>query len=648
MKNKINIDDLVRSHLDEGKEAHNLGAWANMERMLDGKNPYGDDSSNKKNRLLPLLLLLLIGSSVAGGSYYLWSQNQKGSEAPQTSLASSALEEDAFYAEEERANSFQEDESQFANNTSSASDERSLASVEVESKSNYFTQTSNEVMRNGQAQDNWSNTANTKMNDQPSNTSDDDYHDYSYIDETVEVLPESNAMESAKTEEPSSQKATNQEVGNKTSERTSPKNAMAKTAAKRTESLESPAGPNIPPSNEALTNLKDKVAKMNAPVIPLAQKKFDEEKFEVAKVPVNINKISQKASKDQFTTLDSSNQLAYKEVLVPKKQRALPPRNPRLVELTAEQEIAVAKRTAIKVENNSEALALNKKLAQPTTSNEKQTASKAHSLTKSTSVKKKRDENAFKVAFQKLSTATIKFRDKQIPIYPGMTVGINAALLNNNQNFGGFHGGLSAMTPLNNYLSFMTEMRFIYKNNSGLTINDIYKTRATYNVDNTTIPGSNIHNYQFDSTIVGYNFPNFSTLEVPLMLNAHVKNFNFYGGPNFAYGFKMNVTKKTTKYVTSLSQVVPYDQEDSYVVKTDETPLYSNQDFRSRLGLGYTLGAGYNFNPNLYIDFRMSNVLWDNMKTTSAQNISNSFFKVPSFQFSLGYRFRKFERDSEF
>jgi hypothetical protein len=40
MGKQIPIDDIFRNGLSEGQEQLNLGAWANMERMLDGKNPY--------------------------------------------------------------------------------------------------------------------------------------------------------------------------------------------------------------------------------------------------------------------------------------------------------------------------------------------------------------------------------------------------------------------------------------------------------------------------------------------------------------------------------------------------------------------------------------------------------------------------------
>jgi opacity protein-like surface antigen len=78
----------------------------------------------------------------------------------------------------------------------------------------------------------------------------------------------------------------------------------------------------------------------------------------------------------------------------------------------------------------------------------------------------------------------------------------------------------------------------------------------------------------------------------------------------------------------------------------DKASQYMKSDFSSRFGLGYTIGAAYSFSPQLYIDLRITQNVWDNMKTNAAREISNGFFKVPSFHFSLGYRFRKFTPDN--
>nr|HPI54784.1 hypothetical protein [Chitinophagaceae bacterium] len=69
---------------------------------------------------------------------------------------------------------------------------------------------------------------------------------------------------------------------------------------------------------------------------------------------------------------------------------------------------------------------------------------------------------------------------------------------------------------------------------------------------------------------------------------------------------------------------------------------FTKDDFKSRFGLGYIVGAGYNFNPNIYIDLRLSQNVWDNAKSVAQREVSNGFFKVPYVQLSIGYRFKKF------
>ena len=50
MQSKNSIDMLVRQALEGGQEQLNLGAWANMDRMLDGKNPYAKAEDDDKKR----------------------------------------------------------------------------------------------------------------------------------------------------------------------------------------------------------------------------------------------------------------------------------------------------------------------------------------------------------------------------------------------------------------------------------------------------------------------------------------------------------------------------------------------------------------------------------------------------------------------
>ena len=74
MRNKIQIDEFVRQHTLDKDAQLNIGAWSNMERMLNGENPYTSslDSDYVKpekkynvKKLLGLLLLLVAISSTA-------------------------------------------------------------------------------------------------------------------------------------------------------------------------------------------------------------------------------------------------------------------------------------------------------------------------------------------------------------------------------------------------------------------------------------------------------------------------------------------------------------------------------------------------------------------------------------------------------
>jgi hypothetical protein len=68
MKNNVSIDELFRSKLAQGVEQLTLSAWPNMERMLDGKNPYQDEK--KKRRILPFFWIVIVSSLLLTAGYY--------------------------------------------------------------------------------------------------------------------------------------------------------------------------------------------------------------------------------------------------------------------------------------------------------------------------------------------------------------------------------------------------------------------------------------------------------------------------------------------------------------------------------------------------------------------------------------------------
>ncbi|MBP6456246.1 MAG: hypothetical protein KA275_05895 [Chitinophagaceae bacterium] len=247
--------------------------------------------------------------------------------------------------------------------------------------------------------------------------------------------------------------------------------------------------------------------------------------------------------------------------------------------------------------------------------------------------------------YQKLTTGLINLRDKRTTVYTGIKVGVNSSIFSKN-NFGGFNAGFSALTPLNNYLQFLTEVNYYHKNNSGYSVNDVYGNLLNYTKDNHNVPLSTIHTYQYDSMVNTYNFKNFSSVEMPLILNASIKKFQLYGGLNLVYNIRMNISQKSKTYVLNYSDTI-LNSNTSYTARNSVSNAYSANDFKSRFGLGYTFGANYNFTPRIYLDARMSKAFWQNDKTASSKKISNIFYNTPNFQLSLGFRFKNFEREDD-
>jgi hypothetical protein len=225
-----------------------------------------------------------------------------------------------------------------------------------------------------------------------------------------------------------------------------------------------------------------------------------------------------------------------------------------------------------------------------------------------------------------------------------MSLGVNAAVFNQKNNFGGFHIGVSNIKPISETFSILTELKFFLKNNSGYTIKDVSTKNRAVTVDNVTLANQNksIYTYQMDSTVSGYNFKSFTSLEMPIMFQTHIgTSVIAYGGVNMAYNFRLNIKEVKTNYVVNKKETL--DNSIPFYPVAELGKKYARDDFASRFGLGYTIGASYSFNPNIYLDLRLTKNVWDNAKTNSAKEIAGSYFTIPTIQFSLGYRFRKFD-----
>ena len=85
MENKMPIDDLFRNGLASGEEPMSESAWMNMERMLNGENPYADETSRKR-RILPWIFGGAIVAALSVGGWWLQHQSKSTSQVAQSAV----------------------------------------------------------------------------------------------------------------------------------------------------------------------------------------------------------------------------------------------------------------------------------------------------------------------------------------------------------------------------------------------------------------------------------------------------------------------------------------------------------------------------------------------------------------------------------
>lgn len=617
MKDNYSIDELVREKLAEGQEQHNLGAWANMERMLDGKNPYAKPEKDNDRKWLPFLLLFIVvgsGVAVALNSFQntdgkapakVVNTNQKQALSQAIASADNQLYSDAANtaaAVINETNDPQQQQAIIPNNTNNIA-----SNSTIKNNSNRISPIKNKTKTN-------SNLGITKT----TNFS-------------------KKATESKRTTENSIASI----VDNKNNNKSPKQNKQGDNTAKLAAAVSS----DMPESNEKEIAI-DNAIKAKQEVVTASAN--TEATLSTKQIDVPAVRVEEK----MVTDLNGNKTIVFDTTEFSVKMNVpVEKTNPRYVKLSEKAQQRAETKTGIvsntlqelQVENNMVASAVpmpQKKRAPIKTD----VASSAVIKEDNTNEKLSffaRFKNMSKQLYQKANTATIRIADKQIAIYPGMIVGVNASMFSKH-NFGGFQGGLTALTPLNRFLSLSTEARFIHRNNSAYTVNDYNYTIKNMSIDSNSLSSSKIYNYQVDSNALGYNFKNFYTIQMPILLNAHLKDFTFYGGLNMAYGFRMDVRTSNKAYVVNAADTIATNSV--YNQRANIGKRFTNNDFNSRFGLGYTVGGSYSFNPNLYLDLRFSNVLWDNAKTEAKQEISSDFFRIPAIQFSLGYRFRKFDK----
>lgn len=588
MNNKIPIDDLFREKLSSGKEQLNLGAWANMERMLDGKNPYQEKPENKR-RIFPLFILLasLGVLSTAGVLTYQSFKNTKT-----TSLNTSESTNYRHFDKQldksiSQALASSNIENEVA--TSNASDKVQEPSAGASQTYSQAYHSSNQI---GQSSPSTSNTTrfNTKKKASSVNSN--------VISDDPSGLNASDVQHASVATSKKSNKAASSVASVKNDNPISQYNATS--YAKQFDTVHQ-------------LYLKEKVSKSEDGKRVLVT-------FDTIKTAIAIN---ERTINTNTSTLNGKYHPRYM-VLSPEEEAA----NSKTTQIDPQIALASTEYTAVKASSSP---------------------SLVNAVAKSNEKSKKQPEDGnfnqkVKNTFQKLSLVGLNLLSLNVPSNPGIILGVNASIFGTQYNFGGFHAGFTNTIPVNETFSILTELKFFYKNNGGYTVKD-YSTKINNTYTDTMSLASenkNVYHYQIDSSSRVYNFKNIMSLEMPIMLQAKLGNFRAFGGLNMGYNFRLNYKQSIKNEVIDKSET--HSKSVPFEYPGGKGTTFVTDDFNARFGLGYALGAAYNFNQNLYVDMRVSNILWDNTKTNSSREISNATFKVPSLQLSIGYRFKNSDK----
>ena len=235
----------------------------------------------------------------------------------------------------------------------------------------------------------------------------------------------------------------------------------------------------------------------------------------------------------------------------------------------------------------------------------------------------------------------VEFTMARAQFYAGITGGFNANMFGAN-SLAGFQLGITGLLAFNERWSIGAELKFYQRFNTGASIQDNYTKGYDY------IPGSigtqngqqvQSWSWKEDRVTHYYNFTAVQTLEAPIALRYNIGRIFGEAGVNLMYAFAINAEEieRTDGAAVPMAKSIPVGNTPENI--NGGRPQVNLSDFGSRFGLGYVLGAGYQFSPALNTNFRLVQGFWDNAGANGAQRVSRSLYQMPSLQLSIGYRF---------
>jgi hypothetical protein len=215
----------------------------------------------------------------------------------------------------------------------------------------------------------------------------------------------------------------------------------------------------------------------------------------------------------------------------------------------------------------------------------------------------------------------IKYKINGTQFAMGLTGGVNGTFFGPN-SFKGIQFGITGNFIFSESLNIMAELKYFHRANSDYSLNDDYYT-YTPTANNT---------WDRETQQNAYSFSTLHSFEMPLAVRYSLGKFNFFGGANLVYAFAINEAGGPPRAdPTSIQSVFAPGNDTASKIKTD--------DFKSKFGVGYLFGASVQLMPNLSLDVREVQTIWDNAKTIGAKQVSSQLYRSPSFQLSIAYRF---------
>lgn len=237
----------------------------------------------------------------------------------------------------------------------------------------------------------------------------------------------------------------------------------------------------------------------------------------------------------------------------------------------------------------------------------------------------------------------VNFALAKAQFYSGITGGFNTTVASVN-TLAGFQLGLTGLLTFNERWSIAADLKFYQRFSNGNSITDDYAKTENFIAGGTSIVNG-VENRQYtwneDQVTHYYNFTTVQTIEAPLMLRYNFNRVFTEAGLNMMYAFRVSAEEidRPDGKPKTVTKFLPTSIANPQEAIGAGRPQIRPEDFNARFGLGYVLGVGYQFTPAINANLRMVQNFWDNATSDGARKVSRSLYQTPSIQFSVGYRF---------